>query len=446
MNIDENIIKSGITPTVLHDLIYCHEKKRDKYIKMYNYYIGKHDILKRHKDSSGTANNKIVCNHAKYLIDIEKSYLTGNPITYSTSEGYDIEEVKNAYFEQGIESLDNDIVKDFTIFGTAVELVYADENGRPRSSKLCPLDSFICYSQTAEQKPLIGVYYYKTYDLKGVLTGTVCTLLDDRRIYIYKGRNETFSDLQLEEEREHYFGSLPMIEYKNNEERQSDIESVSTLIDAYNLLMSDRVNDKEQFVDSFLFLANLELDSKEAKKLKEEKILIGYEGSKAEYLSKVMRETDIKVLRDDIKEDIHRFSLVPDLSDESFGNNLSGVALKYKLLGLENSIKNKEIYMKKSLKRRFELYNNYLTVLNKMEHVPIHRITITFNYNLPANELELSQMITNLKGTVSDETLLSCLPFVDDEKEEAEIVRREKAEDYKRKIQETEELARGGGY
>lgn len=36
-------------------------------------------------------------------------------------------------------------------------------------------------------------------------------------------------------------------------EAQGDFEQVVSIIDAYNIVMSDRVNDKEQFVDAILF-------------------------------------------------------------------------------------------------------------------------------------------------------------------------------------------------
>ncbi len=40
-----------------------------------------------------------------------------------------------------------------------------------------------------------------------------------------------------------------------------------------------------------------------------------------------------------------------------------------------------------------------------MEHVPIHRIDVVFTRNLPVNELEISQMVNNLVGIASSETL-----------------------------------------
>ncbi len=182
-------------------------------------------------------------------------------------------------------------------------------------------------------------------------------------------------------------------------------EQMIPLIDAYNILESDRVNDKEQFVDAFLFLTGIDLDSEQAKKLKEERILMGYEGAAAQYLSKVMSESDIEVLKDSLKSDIHRFSMIPDLSDQTFGTNLSGVAIKYKLMGFEQHVRNKERYFTKALKQRFELYVNFLSLKGAMEYVPIHRIDVVFTRNLPVNELEISQMVNNLVGIASSETL-----------------------------------------
>ena len=189
----------------------------------------------------------------------------------------------------------------------------------------------------------------------------------------------------IEQPEAHFKGEVPLIEYQNNKLALGDYELQIPLIDAYNILESDRVNDKEQFVDAFLFLTGIDLDSEQAKKLKEERILMGYEGAAAQYLSKVMSESDIEVLKDSLKSDIH-----------------------------------------KALKQRFELYVNFLSLKGAMEYVPIHRIDVVFTRNLPVNELEISQMVNNLVGIASSETLLSQLSFVGDPKEEAQLAAKEK--------------------
>lgn len=428
MIIDEDILSKGITPFILGKLIEKHEQECERYRKLYNYYIGEHKIKSRAKQSKGAANNKIVCNHAKYITDMTTSYLTGNPVTYAASDGYDIEALKNAYLEQDIASIDSELVKNMSIYGRAYELIYANEESKPRSVLLNPANTFVCYSQSAAEKRLFGVYYYKRYNLDGYCTGTVCRVYDDSYIYTYTGLSDSYSGLTLHDTAPHYFFDVPIIEYRNNTETQGDFEQLISQIDAYNTLQSDRINDKEQFVNSLLFLVNCELDSDQVKSLLEERILMGYEGAEARYLSKVLNEADTKVLRDDIKDDIHRLSHVPDLSDESFGNNLSGVAIKYKLLGFEQHVKDKERNFTRSLRKRFELYNNFLVTLNSMEEVPTHRVDIVFTYNLPANNLETAQMINNLNGMVTQETLIGQLDFVGDPKEEAELAKKEQAD------------------
>ena len=425
MIIDEEILKDGITPEILYRLIMRHSSGTERYRKLMNYYLGYQAIGDRKKKSSGTANNKILCNHAKYIVDMAMSYLVGNPISYTCSDGFDIEAVKNSYLEQDMASIDCELEKDMAIYGHSFELVYVDEESEPRSVKLSPINSFVVYGAQVTEKPLLGVHYYKKRDIYSNVTGVCALVCDGENMYTFQKDSDSFEGMELLEKSRHYFGAVPMLEFKNNNERQGDFEQTISLIDAYNLLQSDRVNDKEQFVEAFLFLTGIELDSQQAKKLREERILMGYEGAQAQYLSKVMSESDIQVLRDSLKQDIHRFSMVPDLSDESFGNNLSGVAIKYKLMGFEQHIRNKERYFSAALKKRFVLYNNYLSLKGSMGCVPIHRVDIVFTRNLPVNELEVSKMINNLHGIATSETLLSQLSFVSDPKEEAELARRE---------------------
>ena len=122
---------------------------------------------------------------------------------------------------------------------------------------------------------------------------------------------------------------------------------------------------------------------------------MGYEGAQAQYLSKTLDETQMETLKKSIKEDIHRFSMVPDLSDESFGGNLSGVAIKYKLMGFEQHIKNKERFLINGLKRRFSLYNRFLTLKNVMDTVPVCMVDVIFTHNLPVNDTETAQMLSD---------------------------------------------------
>ena len=200
--------------------------------------------------------------------------------------------------------------------------------------------------------------------------------------------------------------------------------------------MSDRINDKEQFIDAVLVLygALLGDDEEEAteaqKQLRELKLLELPEDAKAEYLTRQMDENGVEILRKAIKEDIYNFSHVPNFMDENFAGNTSGVAMEYKLLGLEMITKVKERHYKKGLRKRIRLYCNYLNM--KAILLEAGSIMAAFSRALPKNLQELSQIIANLQGNVSARTLLKLLPFVEDPDYEIEEVNKQKEEDVKR--------------
>ena len=67
-------------------------------------------------------------------------------------------------------------------------------------------------------------------------------------------------------------------------------------------------------------------------------------------------------MRAALKEDIHKFSFVPDLSDREFAQNLSGVAMRYKLMGLERMASVKERWFREGLRTRLEIYARMLAL------------------------------------------------------------------------------------
>ncbi len=293
---------------------------------------------------------------------------------------------------------------------------------------------------TIEQNLLFGVYYFR---FKDAITGKYrykATVGTENYLYemILEGDYDhtVYAD---EEPREHFLGGVPIIEYLNNKDGIGDYEQQISLIDAYNTLMSDRVNDKEQFVESLLVIYGAIMGddndevSEAVKILRENGLLELPDSAKAEYISRAFDENGMEVLRKAIKEDIYTFSHVPNLTDENFVGNSSGVAMEYKLLGLEMITKVKERYYKKGLKRRIELYSNYL----RLKAISINPTAITpvFTRALPKNLLELSQMIMNFKGTVSNETLISQIPFVDDAQTELEKLNNESEENMKKQQQ-----------
>ncbi|MCY9513304.1 phage portal protein [Paenibacillus apiarius] len=399
------------------------------------YYMGEHAILKRELGSdTGLPNNKLVANHAKYITDIAVGYVTGNPVKY---EGKQIDDITEIYKHIDIVSHDAELSKDLSIFGVGRELYFmtSDDNPIPKATVIDPRRLFLVVDDTVEYRSMFGVHYYQKRDINNTAIGWKINVYTPDLILMYHGSN--LSSFELVDIKSHYFGAVPVVEFWNNEERQGDFEQQISLIDAYNVLMSDRVNDKEQLVDAILKIKGMSLGDDEGQASKTIQLLKKYKvlempssDADADWLTKSLNETEVEVLRNAIKSDIHEFSMVPNLTDENFASNASGVAMKYKLLGLEQLAKNKERYFIQGLRERLKLFANILKVKGKAADVS--DVTITMTRNLPANDLETAQMISLLVSMVSNETLISRLSFVNDAEEETDKVNLQKEEDVKR--------------
>ena len=128
-----------------------------------------------------------------------------------------------------------------------------------------------------------------------------------------------------------------------------------------------------------------------------------------------------------LREDMHIFSAVPNLTDANFGGNLSGVAVSYKLWGLEQICAIKERKFKRGLQRRIELITHILNIQGGQ--FDYRDIDIQFRRNKPQNVLEIAQIITMLSGELSRETRLQMLPTIDNVQDELQKLEDEKQQE-----------------
>lgn len=412
-----------------------HTESIDRFTTLKDLYDGKHAILKRSKVQTDLANNKLMINHAEYITDFATAYFMGNPIKYTFPEEEtrtDDDSLLQAFRKANITQVDTELARDLSIFGIGIEYVYQDKEGNTKSTNLDPRTAFLIVDDTVEENSLLGVHRIKKRDINNKEIGEILKVITDDTVYTYEFKNDKLS---LINEELNVFNEVSMIEYWNKVNQKGDFESVVSLINAYNLLQSDRVNDKEQYVDSLLVLYgtlagdNSEEKLKTAKELKRLGLLELSEGDKVEYLSKTFHEADVELLKKSIIEDIHKISKVPNLTDENFAGNSSGVAMKYKLLGLEQLAQTKEEYYRIGLKERIKLYSNILNI--KMISIDVDNIEMTFIRSLPVNELEIAQLITYLNNVVSQKTLLTLLPFIEDVDSEIERVEEQKQNNLK---------------
>lgn len=403
-------LKEGtlITKDVLSKIL----AQRKDYSINEKYYLGLQPILDRYISDSTKPNNKIVCANAAYITDINVGYFMGQPVSYTSSEEAYLEKMQEIFDCNDEQDINAMLAKDCSIYGRAYELMYIDEDTKVRFNRIHPANMILVYNTKIIPEPWLALRLYTSGDEDVYLE-----VYEKTVVKTYK-TNKSFSALVLENEAANEFGEIPVNEYTNNDECQGDFDKVKSLIDAYDKAQSDTANDFEYFTDAYLHLHNINLDDDEIQKLKMNRVL-KTEGDAAgivEWIVKEVQDAATENFKNRIAKDIAKFSKTPNMTDEEFSGNLSGVALSYKLLGLEWNASNKERKFKKGLQRRIELITIYLSILN--EKYDYNDIKIEFNRDLPQNVAEIVEMLTNVRGTISEQTYLTLLPFIDDVAEE----------------------------
>lgn len=418
-------------------LISCiteHQGRLNRLNMLRRYVKNEHDILKRTR-AANKPNNRLVHAFPRYITTMASGYLIGAPVSYADEkQDQALEGIAKQYARIEIQAKDMELARDASAYGRAVELLYADSAARPKCAPLDPREAFVVYDDTVELQPIFGVHFFRAVKNDGKDGAYHVNVYTDSRVERYVvDEIDDLKEAVPEASESHYFGGVPINEYFNDEDETGDFEPVITLIDAYNTLQSDRINDKEQFVDAVLLLHGFSMEDDAegrtpAEQIRQDRILM-LPGEKAggEYLSNNLNEEQTEVLKKAIKEDIHKMSMVPDLTDKEFASDASGVAMRYKLLGFEQLVKNKERWFREGLRDRLRMFAHFMAIKGNPA-LDVDDVQITFTRSLPTNELELSQIVQALQDIVPDEILLKLLPFVQDPKAAMELLKQQKAE------------------
>lgn len=389
--------------------------------KYKNYYDGKHAILnKTYKDSSKECNH-IVTNYCKIITDTYSGYICGKPITYTSNN--DIEDVQEVINYNDSAAEDMQWITNALIYGVGYEFHWIDKYSQVRYSQVNPLNCFAIYDNTLDCELLYFVRWYKA-DTIDESDRYIVEVYSDSTIKTY----ETYGingSLMIKDEKPHFFGDVPVSVFYLNENEENIFNSIMSLNDAYNELQSSEVDDFNAWVDAYLVLKGMDADKEDIQSMKENRVLLLPEDAAAEWLVKNANDTQIVNMLDNIKKNIFKVTACPDMADETFLAQ-SGTALAYKLVGFENVASGIVARFTKAIQRRIELICNVLNL--KASEAVWRDISINFIRNLPINLTETIQLVNSLKGTVSDATLLSQLPFIKDVDSELEAVQKQKEE------------------
>lgn len=396
-----------------------------KYQKLERYYVGDHDILHSERTDKTGGDNRIVNNMARYITDTATGYFLGQPVVYSSENEEYLQTIQDIFDYNDEQDHNTELGKQCSIKGDCFEMVYLDEDGRIRLGLVFPENLILFYETESEfTSPLAAIRMVRGMDKNGNILLRVEFWTWTQVIYLQSFNGGV---LEVTGWKEHYWNDVPFCEYVNNRERIGDFEGVLSEIDAYNRVQSNTANYFQYNDDAILKVTRLgDVDSKDIAQMKRERAVILEDGGDVGWILKTVDDTALENYKNRLREDIHLGANVPNMTDEAFGGNLSGVAVSYKLWGLEQICAIKERKFKRALQRRIELITH---VLNLLGHNYDYRdLDMQFRRNKPQNILEQSQIIGNLSSMLPKETLLQLLPFVDNPKEELEKLEEEKQE------------------
>lgn len=191
--------------------------------------------------------------------------------------------------------------------------------------QLPPDRAFIIYSTDFLREEMAGVYYYT--DSNQVMHFTVYT---EETVFYIDFDAVSYKIIRTER---NGLGAIPVIEYKANSDRMGAFERVIPLLNAINLCTSDRMNGLAQFVSSFIWMNNVELEEDQAKGLKENTILAtksvdGSDKVEVKYLTSPLNQQSEQVLKDDLYNNVLQISGVPSRETNTGGDTGQAVQLR----------------------------------------------------------------------------------------------------------------------
>lgn len=361
--------------------------------------------------------------------------------------------------------------------GRSYELLYVPQGTTtPKMMFIDPSQAFVVYDTSIDKNPLFAVRYYVVNYMNE--TTYQVELYTDTNIYYFNTGQDPHTSWKLTDTAEHFFGEVPINEIDANEERVGKWEPHLDKIDARDKALSEMANSQEDFSNATLVISgdiedtkvehlkdnegnllyydsitgvytndeynfdftNVDEDDPDSKpdKIKNKPVLVNHSHDlKANMMvlkpSKLFNGTDVTVQQTDAKyltkdlnaaewetyinkltSDIHKETNTPDMSDDNFVGNASGVAMAYKLMGSDQERVITETLYKRGIMRRLRLLCNYWKKLSSSKVTfddasnPANNVTVKFTPNLPKNEQEIITTLVSLydTGEISSQTFL----------------------------------------
>lgn len=398
---------------------YYNEKR--VYEKMYRYYKGDTDAMRKYKFVTERSNSKINTNFIKKFVKEEVAYTVGNPITYE-SRGNDTNVIDDvtSLLNNWNKNHDCDLMKYLLVFTKVYELYYLDD-GKLNSKIIKPTEGY-AYSDS-KGKVLFFIHCYKN-EFDNV--NNYIDVYTDSHIYHLDSRFK-----QISKPTEHLFTRVPisigMISEEGIEDSlYSDLKGIQ---DAFETNFSDSSNEISDFRNAYLKLLGCKINEEDLRKMKSLGIL--QSNSKdvdIDWLIKNINDTFIQNTLD--REIDLMYQIACHINhNERLQSNLSGVTLESRLIALKYKCTTLIGCHYNIVVSRLRFICEYLNI-KKNKNYDYMDVKVRYTPNIPKDDLSTAQMLSQVpEGTVSKKTGRTLFSFISNPDAEADKVKLEQEEE-----------------
>lgn len=355
---DETEVTEENVTKILSDAMFFHLKNAADETYLINYKHGIQPILDRVKPIRSDINNKVVENNASKIVDVHLGYDFANPLTFTQRAKTEADRKESAEKDdEGVSLLnkmmakvrkakkDLDLGEYLLTVGVGYQMVLPSRDNDFYSPfelmTLNPQTSFVVYSNDAYREPMLGVTYFVHED--GTYTYTAYSRKNIFRVDKGVGVGDFGNPVVLDNP----LGMIPIVEFELTD-RMGVFEKAIPILDAINLINSDRINDENQHVQSILWLHNCEIDTDTKKQLIDGDGVImtrNNDGKQAniEYLSQTLDQSQIQTLVDYYQDQALQITSTPSWNENPGGSTSGAVMLSNGWQALELSAKVIEI-------------------------------------------------------------------------------------------------------
>ncbi|MCF0119881.1 MAG: phage portal protein [Limosilactobacillus mucosae] len=408
-------------------------QRSTEYVKNYDLYSGQHELLRKPFDRrSMRPDNRVISNWANYVVDTYVGYFIGKPPKIALDDDSKNELLQDWLSVNSFQDKLSEVAKQVAIYGRSYMMAYQNENSQTEIAVCSPDESFIVYDTTIKRKPVAFVRY-SVYGNN--LSGDVYTANEIKHFG---------NDGKIQSVENHLFSGVPAAEFVANDERLSLVGKIATLVNEYDRAISQKANQVAYFDNAYLKILGVPLPKDENGKpildLVNNRVFYAPNENAAngvvDFISKPDGDTMQENMLNRLKDDIFQTAMVANLNDEAFSGNASGVAIRYKLLSMQNQAAFEDRKFSISLR---ELLGTALSIGSAIGTIDreavMKQLQIVPARNIPLDIENEAQTASILSGVVSKETQLSTLSIVDDPKKEIERMHEEQTDDVKNAMQ-----------